>query len=295
MYNIFVDTNILKYLAFVKTVETGSFTKAGEALHYTQGGISRMVSDLENEWQVSLLTRSKKGIELTEDGKRLLPYAQELCSSFNKVEEEADDLRGLRKGTIRIGAFSSAATYYLPSIIKAFQADYPSIVYELKLGNYEQIESWIEDGEVDCGFLSLPTSNPLDSIFLTDDEAKVVLPQGHILAQKDKISLKDLNDYPFLMLQDGKEKEFPSLFKEKNLKLDIRFSSWDDYSIMAMVEKGLGISILPSLILKRSPFKLEIRSLATPCYRKIAFVLKDRSKASAATKRFIKYLNHRED
>jgi DNA-binding transcriptional LysR family regulator len=69
---------------------------------------------------------------------------------------------GLGKGTIRIGAFSSVATYWLPSIIAAFQKDHPGISYQLKLGDYEEIEGWINDGEVDCGFLSIPCKTPLD-------------------------------------------------------------------------------------------------------------------------------------
>jgi DNA-binding transcriptional LysR family regulator len=156
-----MDTNILKYQAFVKSAETKSFTKAAESLHYTQGGISRMIADLENEWQVSLFSRGKKGLELTEDGKRLLSYAEGLCASFERLEGEASDLRGLGKGTIRIGAFSSVATYWLPSIIAAFQKEHPGISYQLKLGDYEEIERWIKDGEGGLWLSLYPQQNPI--------------------------------------------------------------------------------------------------------------------------------------
>ena len=199
MYIKAMDTNILKYQAFVKSAETKSFTKAAESLHYTQSGISRMIADLENEWQVSLFSRGKKGLELTEDGKRLLPYAEGLCASFERLEGEAFDLRGLSKGTIRIGVFSSVATYWLPSIIAAFQKEHPGISYQLKLGDYEEIEGWINDGEVDCGFLTIPCKTPLDFFSLARDEALVVLPEGHPLCAKEKISLQDLSSYSFLM------------------------------------------------------------------------------------------------
>jgi DNA-binding transcriptional LysR family regulator len=288
-----MDTNILKYQAFVKSAETKSFTKAAESLHYTQGGVSRMIADLENEWQVSLFSRGKKGLELTEDGKRLLPYAEGLCASFERLEGEAFDLRGLGKGTIRIGAFSSVATYWLPSIIAAFQKDHPGISYQLKLGDYEEIEGWINDGEVDCGFLSLPCQSPLDCLSLAKDEAVAVLPEGHPLGAKEKIALQDLSPYPFLMLENEKEKEFALLWKSASL--DIRFRSWDDYSIMAMVEKGFGLSVLPSLILKRSPFHLVIKPLDPPFYREIGLAVKDRTKLSAAAKCFLTYLSHRDD
>lgn len=63
-----MDTNIQKYMAFVKTIEYGSFTKTAEILNYSQSGISRMISDLEKEWNISLLERSKSGVELTLEG-----------------------------------------------------------------------------------------------------------------------------------------------------------------------------------------------------------------------------------
>ncbi len=293
MYSRGMDTNVLKYQAFVKSAETKSFTKAAESLHYTQGGISRMIADLENEWQVSLFSRGKKGLELTEDGKRLLPYAEGLCASFERLEGEVSDLRGLGKGTIRIGVFSSVATYWLPSIIAAFQKEHPGISYQLKLGDYEEIEGWVNDGEVDCGFLSIPCKTPLDCLSLAKDEAVVVLPENHPLCAKERISLQDLSPYPFLMLEDEKEKEFAPLWKD--VSLDVRFRSWDDYSIMAMVEKGLGVSVLPSLILRRSPFHLVTRPLDPPFCREIGIAVKDRSKLSVATKCFLAYLPHKDD
>ena len=71
-----MDMNLQKYLAFVKTVECGSFTKAAEILNYSQSGISRMIHDLEKEWKVLLLERSRGGVRLTSDGLKLLPYAE---------------------------------------------------------------------------------------------------------------------------------------------------------------------------------------------------------------------------
>ena len=79
-----MDVSIQKYLAFIKTVECGSFTNAAEILSYSQSGISRMIGDLEKEWNVSLLERSRGGVRLTSDGLKLLPYAQSVCSEYFK-------------------------------------------------------------------------------------------------------------------------------------------------------------------------------------------------------------------
>ena len=77
-----MDMNLQKYLAFVKTVECGSFTKAAEILNYSQSGISRMIHDLEKEWKVLLLERSRGGVRLTSDGLKLLPYAENVCREY---------------------------------------------------------------------------------------------------------------------------------------------------------------------------------------------------------------------
>ena len=143
-----MDMNILKYMAFIKTVEYGSFTKAAEILNYSQSGISRMINDLEKEWKITLLERNRTGVKLTSDGSSLLPYAKSLCNEYQKLQMQVDSLHGVQSGIIRIGTFSSVATHWLPNIIKAFQKDYPGIDYELLLGDYTEIEEWIADGRV---------------------------------------------------------------------------------------------------------------------------------------------------
>lgn len=129
-----MDMNVQKYLAFVKTVEYGSFTKAAERLNYSQSGISRMINDLEKEWKISLLERSRSGVRLTSDGLTLLPYAKNVCAEYEKLQAQVDEINGLQSGIIRIGTFSSVATHRLPNIIKRFQTDYPNIDYEPVVG-----------------------------------------------------------------------------------------------------------------------------------------------------------------
>ncbi len=115
-----MDMSIQKYMAFVKTVECGSFTKAAELLNYSQSGISRMIHDLEKEWNVVLLERSKSGVRLTSSGQKLLPHAENVCREYEKLQSEVDELKGLKSGLIRIGTFSSVATHWLPNIIREF-------------------------------------------------------------------------------------------------------------------------------------------------------------------------------
>lgn len=288
-----MDKNLQKYMAFVKTVEYGSFTKAADMLHYSQSGVSRMIHDLEQEWKVVLLERGKAGVRLTGDGIKILPHAKAVCMEYEKLQMQVDELNGLRSGMIRIGTFSSVATHWLPNIIKEFQKDYPGIDYELLLGDYTEIEEWIAEGRVDCGFLRLPTVPDFETIFLDQDDLRVILPENHPLAECDVFPVAALCNEPFMLLEKGAKAEVSEIFENCNLKPRVHFTTWDDYAIMSMVESGLGISILPELILKRIPYHIVAKKLSVPVCRNIGLALRDSKTASLAVKRFIEYLDCR--
>ena len=288
-----MDGSIQKYLAFVKTVECGSFTRAAGVLNYSQSGISRMIGDLEREWQVTLLERGKSGVRLTSEGTRLLPYAKRVCSEYEKLQAEVDEINGLKSGLIRIGTFSSVATHWLPNIIREFQKEYPGIDYELILGDYTEIETWIEEGRVDCGFLRLPARKELEAVFLEQDRLLVVLPEGHPLAALEKIPVSALCGEPFMLLEKGAKAEVSEIFERSGLSPRVHFTTWDDYAIMSMVESGLGISILPELILKRIPYRVVARELEIPAYRNIGLAWKEKKGTSPMLKRFMEYLDYR--
>lgn len=288
-----MEMNIQKYQAFVKTAECGSFTKAAQVLNYSQSGISRMIADLEREWQIVLLERGKAGVKLTSDGMKLLPRAKSICAEYEKLQTEVDELNGLQSGLIRIGTFSSVATHWLPNMIREFQKAYPNIDYELLLGDYEEIEEWIINGRVDCGFLRLPTHTDLETIFLEEDRLLAVLPEDHELAGLEKIPITALCDEPFMLLEKDEKTEISWIFERSGLTPDVHFKTWDDYAIMSMVESGLGISILPELILRRVPYRIVAKELDVPAFRRIGVALRSRKTASLAVKRFLEYLEYR--
>lgn len=291
-----MDTSVLKYLAFVKTVEYGSFTRAAEALCYSQSGVSRMIADLEREWSVPLLERGRFGVRLTSDGLKLLPHAQSVCEEYRKLQMQVDALNGLASGIIRIGTFSSVASHWLPGIIRAFQQDYPGIDFELLLGDYTEIEAWIAGGRVDGGFLRLPTDPAFETVPLLErDRLLAVLPADHPLAGAARCPVAALCEEPFLLLEKGGKSEIAELFERAGLRPRTHVTTWDDYAVMAMVEQGLGVSILPELILRRAPEGIVLKELDPPAWRRIGLALRSRRTASLAMKRFLEYLPFRED
>jgi DNA-binding transcriptional LysR family regulator len=287
------DMNIQKYMAFVKAVEFGSFTKAAEALDYTQSGISRMINDLETEWGVFLFERGRAGISLTSDGLKLLPQLKRICNEHEILMTQIEDLHDMQSGMIRIGTFSSVATHWLPNIIRIFKKDYPKIDFELLLGDYTEIESWILNGRVDFGFVRLPTKAELETIFLEQDRLLVVIPENHSLANCEKFPINDLLNSPFMLLEKGAKAEISEIFEMHHISPQVNFTTWDDYAIMSMVENGLGISILPELILQRIPHKIIAKELEVPAFRNIGIATREQKSLSLASKKFLEYLSYR--
>ncbi|MEP9406763.1 LysR family transcriptional regulator [Peribacillus frigoritolerans] len=285
--------NIQKYMAFVKAAEFGSFTKAAEALDYTQSGISRMINDLETEWGVFLFERGRAGISLTSDGLKLLPQLKRICNEHEILLTQIEDLHDMQSGMIRIGTFSSVATHWLPNIIRIFKKDYPKIDFELLLGDYTEIESWILNGRVDFGFVRLPSKTELETTFLEQDRLLVVIPQNHPLANCEKFPINDLLNSPFMLLEKGAKAEISEIFDKHHISPQVNFTTWDDYAIMSMVENGLGISILPELILQRIPHKIIAKELEVPAFRTIGIAMREQKSLSLASKRFLEYLSYR--
>ena len=289
-----MDNPLLKYLAFVKTAEKGSFTRAAQELDYAQSSISKMVADLEREWGMTLLERSKNGVRLTSAGEQIMPFLRKILNDHQDLEGQIQRMHGIETGVVRIGTFASVAINWLPNIFSALQKDYPGIEYEMLLGDYEEVEQWIEEGRVDCGFLRLPTLPKFDTLLLKQDEYKVVLPEGHPLAENEAVPVEALNGLPFLLLEHGGKTEVSDLLERSHVQPDVRFTTWEDFAIMAMVEKGMGVSILPEMILQRIPYKIAIRPLQEPYFRPIGLAMKHAKDLTPAMQKFMEYLSYRE-
>lgn len=289
-----METNISKYVALVKTVEYGSFTKAAEILNYTQSGVSKMVRELETGLGITLLERKRSNIELTSEGRQLFPEIVSLCNQYQRIINCVDNLSEIKSGTIRIGTISSTATHWLPNIVRVFQQDFPGIDFEFLLGYYDEIEKWIIDGRVDCGFLRKPFGTDLDTIEMKKDKLLAVLPKDHALSHLKYIPLAALCEEPFILDEREEKAEISEVFERNGLKPKTYVATCDDHAVMSMVEQGLGVSILPELILKRIPYDLTIKELDVPAYRTLIFAVRDKKRAPAAVRKFIDYLDYRE-
>lgn len=279
-----------RYLAFQKVVELESFTKAAEALGYTQSSVSQMVASLEDELSMKLLIRSRAGVKLTIEGAELYPFIERTILQYRAMQEKANEIKGLETGIIRVGTISSITCHWMPQLIKGFQELYPNVQFLFHQGDYSSIQEWIKQGAVDFGFITPPAVSGLKTITIKDGEMLAVLPKNHPLASRQSIRLEEIADEPYILMEEGHYSEPYNAFRAAGLEPNIKYTIHDDYAIMTMVEAGLGVSILAELMLRRTNYDIVRLPVEPPIYRTLAIGYKDKGSLPIASKYFIEYL-----
>ena len=283
--------SISKYQIFLKTVACGNFSKAAEAMNFTQSGVSHAIQALEDELGVTLLSRNRGGVVLTADGRTLLPKIEKLCAAHHALMQSAASLKGMDAGLVKVATFSSVSAQWLPSILKSFGEQYPNIEFEVVTGDfYDQIEEWILKGTVDCGFLRLPSVKRLQTYALHRDELQVIVPCDHPQAACDPFPLETLASEPFIQLEEGDDYEIMAAFDEMKIRPHVRYTAREDRTILATVSKGLGISLLPELMVRHSPYPVTACRPPMTFHRNIGIGVKDEKALSASTRRFVDYV-----
>ena len=265
--------SLKKYEAFVKTAELQSLTKAADALNSTQSRISHILNDLEEEYGLSLMHRSRSGVRLTEAGAMLLPKMQAVLQANQELQDLLVDIRTADAGTVRLGAFTSVAVHWLPGMIRAFQAVHPRVELEMHNGDYHDMEQWLHNGVIDLGFVALPAPQGVRTIPLSEDPLVAILPKGHRLAAMDRIPIVEFDQEPFISLLQSSAHDIHRALDKAGVRPRIKFTTKDDYAILAMVEQGMGVSIVPQLLLRGHRENLEIRPLEPTASRTIALAI----------------------
>ncbi|MBO5640137.1 MAG: LysR family transcriptional regulator [Oscillospiraceae bacterium] len=279
-----------RYVALLKVVEVGSFTKAAEILGYTQPAMSQMIASLENELSINLLYRSRYGVRLTPEGERLLPSIQSAVAQYQSMQNIAGEIRGLESGVVRIGTISSISCHWLPPVIKQFWQKYPNVQLIVHQGDYTTIPEWVRTGELDFGFVTPDAVQGTDSRFLKYGEHRACLPKDHPLARLPAVPLKVLANEAFLLLEEGIYSEPLAAFRAFGLEPNIRMTMHDDYSILSMVEQGLGVTILPELVLRKQNYDIVMLPTEPMIMRRISIISRNENEMSIAAKRFIDFL-----
>ncbi len=284
-----------RYIAFLKVLDLNSMTKAAQALGYTQSAVSQMIQSLEKELQLNLIRRSRNGVTLTDEGKKLLPSIERAVNEYKRLLEKDKEILGLEDGLIRIGTLSSYSSQWMPRIIREFQEQYPRVKFRMRQGDYTTVPEYIRQGDVDFGFVNpdAETVKGLETIFIAEGSHSVILPSNHRLAKRKRIDLKELITEPYIQLETGCLSEPIEMFRKLGLEPRIELRMHDNFSVCTMVEAGIGISIMPNLALRKMEFSIVSIPTRPEIKRKVAFAMKEKKALPVASRRFMDFFMSR--
>ena len=275
--------------AFLAAAETGSFSKAAEALSYTPSGVNQLVTALEKELGFPVFRRNTKGVTLTENGEMLLPAVREFLRHEDRIFELSAEMNGLLIGSVTIAAYSSIATHWLPAVISAFQQDYPQIRIRLMEGIWQEVSKWLDDRAADIGFFSYQEGMPYEWIPLAEDPMLALLPKDHPLAGAEAYPLKECANNRFIMPALGCDDDVTALFAKNGIVPNVQFTTLESFSVMSMVEQGLGMSVMNELITEKRICDVVKLPIDPPSQITLGIALHSKADISPAVRMFLKY------
>lgn len=279
--------SILKYRAFLTTIEHNSLTKAAEVLGYTQPGISHMISSLERELGFPLLVRARDGVFPTENARYLQYYMQQIISADEALMETSYQIRGMERGSLRIGTFYSTSTHWLPEIVSKFLAEHPNIVLSIDEGTHDEMNEWLVQGKVDVAITSLPAPEGYDFLPLWEDPILAVVSKMNPLARKDRVSVRELVEYPFIAPQEGADESINQVMQAESLLPSIRFRIKGDMATLSLIGRDLGVSLIPKLVIMPIHDDIAILPLDKHHVRTLGICIRSIKHAAPAAKAFI--------
>ena len=282
--------NIRKYAAFVRAVELGSLSKAAEELGYTQSGISHMMQSLEEEVGFPLMTRTSAGIQANHEGELLLPVIRQLLSASESLEQHIALIKGADTGRIRIAAYPSVATYWLPAIIRRFQKDYPSVEIQIIEGGSNTIEEIMANRQADLCLYAGGERQGFDWVPLCRDRMMALVAPEHPLARGEVMELEAFLKEDFIMPMPGYDGEVRYILDKLPHWPHILFSACSDYAIINMVTEGLGVSVLPELLLQNYSHHAVALPVNPPQERMLGMGVPQLKTASPVTRNFMRYV-----
>ena len=244
-----MDSKKLEIL--VTAADLGSFTKAAEVVGYTQSGLTHMMNSLERELGVCLLTRDHSGISLTEQGWQLLPAIREFLRANANLENQIKAITETTAQTLHIAAYSSIAMHWMPEILYRFRRRCPDAEVDLRMVDHalEPFEL-LEAGKADVIFASRQNYGTCDWTPLYDELMYAILPKDYPLHGRDVFPLEEFAGQEFLMPYGRFDIDVNAALAQVGVKLHAKAAYVDDETVIRMVGRGLGVSMMTELMIR---------------------------------------------
>lgn len=278
---------MLKYEIFRNIMETGNFTRTAENLNLTQSAVSHAMKSLEDELGFDLFIRGKKGVEITKAGLDIKPFVDSMLSAQRRLNNKVNALNGKDSGHLRIASLGSSSTRVLPRLISEYNRLYPGIKMTFKEGGLDEMRDWLEHDMADIIFLVqelITTEMYSEPCF--EDEIMALVPKEYNMGEYDSVPINIIEQHPFILSYAHPHKYMQILFKRNRVKPNIKYSFSLNNTVMAMVEQGLGISMLPDSVMNNYRYDFDILSFENPIIRKISLVTKKGNENNPLVKAF---------
>ncbi|MDO5115180.1 MAG: LysR family transcriptional regulator [Synergistaceae bacterium] len=279
----------LRYKAFVRSVETGSFTKAASNMSYTPAGVFRLVNAFEDEIGIQLFIRDNTGVRLTKEGSLIYQQVKKVQFQENNLLTLINDIKGITTGEITIGAYSSIAVCWLPSIIKRFNDRFPSVILHIwESANYEELYGWLESNIIDICFFS---RGELDQFFdwipLSDDPLLAILPQSHPYAQSASFPIERFKEEKLIVQSNGNDDLVINILQRHDVLPQITHTTLSSLAALSLVEKGLGVCLMNKLFIQKQSFNVQAIPLLPPQFITMGIAVTNLETASPSVRKFI--------
>ena len=197
-----MDLSLLRSLVVV--AEAGAITEAANRLGLTQPALSRRIQLLEAEFDAELLSRSRKGAQLTEMGRLVVREARVLIDRYDSLKNDVASHSTLEGGTVRIGGGATFVSFVLPDAIAKFQRVYPKVHFHVKETSSSEIASDVADGRLELGLVTQPVrTTGLEVSPLIDDQIVLIASAENDLAKQSEVSLEILEGQNFVGFEGG--------------------------------------------------------------------------------------------
>ncbi|HEY0582489.1 MAG TPA: LysR substrate-binding domain-containing protein [Chloroflexota bacterium] len=230
------------------------FTRAAEELNVAQPSVSQQIRKLESELGAPLFHRMKRHVALTEAGQTFLPHARAVLQRLDEARLEVQELSGLRRGTLAVGAPPSVGTHLLPRALAAFSQRHPGITLAFREAGSRTLLQLLENGELDLAVVIQPIRHPvLETLPLLEEELLLAVPRQHALASGNgRVPLAQLRHEPFVLLREGAydlRDQTLTACRRAGFEPQVALDGGEMDSMLRFVAAGIGVAILPEMVL----------------------------------------------
>jgi len=287
-----MEIHQLRY--FLAVYQARNFSRAAERCHVAQPSLSQQIMKLEDELGEKLFERNKRDVALTPAGELFRHHAERVIDELEAAREKMRDVRGLVRGKVELGALPTVAPYFLPAILKAFSALHPGIEVSINEDTTANLARAVENKDLDLALISAPAEGRrLVSCELFNEALWLALPAEHPLAQKRILTVRDLENEPFIVMKEshclgGQALQF---CQSRGFSPRVSFRSAQIETVHAFVAAGLGVSLVPAMALRGDGYDgIIYRPLKEKPTRQIAVIHHGTRTLSRAAKAFVDFL-----